>query len=105
MAYGFDLRDAAFRELVRGNRAKLDGDFSARLDDLRGKGIRGLECYYPLQDDAYTTACLQYCDRNDWIVTCGSDFHGDFLPDTEICKLQIPVERLRLKGLRERVQG
>lgn len=79
-----------------------DEAFAARLDDLLQMGIEGLECYYPLQDDAYTAACLQYCRRNDWIVTCGSDFHGGFLPDTEICKLKVPVEHLRLKGLSDR---
>lgn len=87
-----------------GDYIALNDAFAARLDELLEMGIEGLECYYPLQDEAYTAACLTYCDRNDWIVTCGSDFHGDFLPDTEICKLKIPVERLHLKGLNDRIR-
>lgn len=88
-----------------GDYIPLGADFSARLDDLLQKGICGLECYYPLQDAAYTSACLEYCRRNDWIITCGSDFHGGFLPNTEICKLKVPIENLRLKGLADRFQG
>lgn len=85
-----------------GDYIALDEGFAARLNDLREKGILGLECYYPLQDDAYTAACLEHCQHNDWIITCGSDFHGGFLPNTEICKLKVPVELLRLKGLSDR---
>ncbi len=87
-----------------GDYLHLDDGFHRRLGDLLGRGIEGLECYYPLQDNAYTAACLEYCARNDLIVTCGSDFHGSFLPDTEICKLKIPVERLRLKGLADKMR-
>jgi 3',5'-nucleoside bisphosphate phosphatase len=86
-----------------GEYVPLDDAFSARLDDLRFMGIEGLECFYPLHHDTYTAACLQYCKQHDWIVTCGSDFHGTFLPDTEICKLKIPLERLNLKWLNDRI--
>lgn len=51
------------------------------LDELRNLGISGIECYSPyFRFDSDTTYYRNYCKRNNMLITCGSDHHGDFIP-------------------------
>lgn len=45
---------------------------------LRGLGIDGIECYYPANSDLMTETSLEFCNKNNMIITAGSDGHGDF---------------------------
>ena len=38
--------------------------------------IDGLECYYSEFTEAQTEALLELCDKNNLLVSGGSDFHG-----------------------------
>lgn len=48
------------------------------LMDLRGKGIDGVECYYPANSKEMTEICVEFCRENDMLITAGSDGHGEF---------------------------
>ncbi|HAX72091.1 MAG TPA: PHP domain-containing protein [Firmicutes bacterium] len=49
------------------------------LEDLRLKGIDGVECYYPIHSEALTKTCVDFCNTHDLMVTVGCDCHGEFL--------------------------
>lgn len=49
-----------------------------KLEILKSDGIDGVECYYPANSDLMTETCLEFCRKNDLIITAGSDSHGDF---------------------------
>lgn len=49
-----------------------------KLEILKGIGIDGVECYYPANSELMTETCLEFCNKNDLIITAGSDGHGDF---------------------------
>lgn len=51
------------------------------LDELRKLGLSGIECYSPyFRFDSDTTYYRNYSKRNNLLITCGSDHHGDFIP-------------------------
>lgn len=59
-------------------------------------GLVGMECYYPLNDEAITDKSLQIVEKFDLLPSGGSDFHGYRKPDIEIGvgkgNLEIPYE-------------
>lgn len=48
------------------------------LTDLKSRGIDGIECYYPSNGEELTYICVEFCKKNDMIITAGSDGHGEF---------------------------
>ncbi len=48
------------------------------LEDLRQKGIQGIECYYPTHSELMTETCRDFCHKNQMLITTGSDEHGRF---------------------------
>lgn len=51
------------------------------LDELRNLGISGIECYSPyFRFESDSTYYRNYSKRNNLMITCGSDYHGDFIP-------------------------
>lgn len=48
------------------------------LEELKNKGIRGIECYYPSHSKALTETCVEFCRENNMVITAGSDSHGEF---------------------------
>jgi predicted metal-dependent phosphoesterase TrpH len=48
------------------------------LERLLDRGIDGLECLSPYHDQAMTQHYLEFCRRNDLLITAGSDCHGGF---------------------------
>lgn len=58
----------------------LKGDFpqmKKTLTLMKKKGLSGLECYYPSHTHEFTNFCLDFCNKNNMMITGGSDFHGD----------------------------
>jgi predicted metal-dependent phosphoesterase TrpH len=50
------------------------------LRDAVKAGLVGLECYYPLHDDAAVKAFLIFAGKYGLVATGGSDFHGSVKP-------------------------
>lgn len=57
---------------------KTKEEILEKLDILKNLGIDGVECYYPANSELMTETCLEFCKKNDLIITAGSDGHGDF---------------------------
>ncbi|MEN8077254.1 PHP domain-containing protein [Clostridioides difficile] len=49
-----------------------------KFEILKGLGIDGIECYYPANSELMTETALEFCNKNNLIITAGSDGHGDF---------------------------
>ena len=50
----------------------------AVLEDLRSKGLTGIECYYPTHSEKMTQTCVDFCKKYNMLITTGSDEHGEF---------------------------
>ena len=48
------------------------------LEDLRSRGLKGIECYYPTHSESMTQICVNFCKKYDMLITTGSDEHGEF---------------------------
>jgi len=71
------------------------------LNDVKQRGIEGIECYYPSHSKDVTNICVDFCKKNDLRITCGCDCHGDFDKSEgfTIGALNISSEMLDLKGI------
>ncbi|MFA4965572.1 MAG: PHP domain-containing protein [Thermoleophilia bacterium] len=52
--------------------------------DAAKAGVAGLECYYPLHDEAMVRRCLALADRHGLVATGGSDYHGSVKPHAHL---------------------
>lgn len=60
--------------------SSLKDDKIVVLDDLRDKGLAGLEIYTSHHNEDQEQYYLDYCKTRGLLYTCGSDFHGKFKP-------------------------
>jgi len=85
---------------------KLDkNNFVAELKTAADSGIMGLECYYPYDDETIAELCIDFCNKNNLLITAGSDDHGEFNKVIngvvyQIGESMIEVEKLKLNGIR-----
>lgn len=49
-----------------------------KLEKFKSIGIDGVECYYPANSEMMRETCIEFCKKNNMIITVGSDSHGDF---------------------------
>jgi len=54
------------------------GNVHRILDYLMEAGLAGMECYYPLHDEAMTKRLCGIAEDRGLIITKGSDYHGDW---------------------------
>lgn len=57
---------------------KTRDEILEKFEILKELGIDGIECYYPANSDLMTETSLEFCNKNNMIITAGSDGHGDF---------------------------
>lgn len=70
------------------------------LDLFLNAGLDGIECYSPyFKNEEHSEHYARYCQENDLMITCGSDYHGDFLPQRQLGAGMLTYDRLRLKNL------
>jgi len=72
--------------------------FQAEVTRIIAYGLDGIECYYPLHSETVTQICLDVCERNNLLITTGSDCHGDFAK-TKVSETRITLDKLSLKDL------
>ena len=58
--------------------------FSAFVGQLCEMGLRGIEVYYPHHTREAVARYLLLADQFDLLVTGGSDFHGQLMPDVQL---------------------
>ncbi|MBU0478916.1 PHP domain-containing protein [bacterium] len=56
----------------------LDHFPEKELDEWRGWGIAGIECYSPYFREGENEKYIQYCIKNGLLISGGSDYHGTF---------------------------
>lgn len=83
---------------------QIPEDFEEILDDLRSRGLGGIECYYPEHSEEMTRFCVDYCHTHDMRVTCGGDGHGGFnnVPGEtffDIGVMRVDMDQLDLRGI------
>lgn len=66
------------------------------LDDWRALGIDGIECYSPYSKAEHYDFYVDYCNRNNLLISGGSDCHGDYMPERELGHPKVTWEMLRL---------
>jgi hypothetical protein len=52
--------------------------------DASRTGLAGIECFYPLHDEATVASCLALADRYALVPTGGSDYHGSVKPKARL---------------------
>ena len=94
MAYFQDLDESALKQT---------------LEDLRQRGLQGIECYYPTHSTLMTQTCEAFCKQHGLLITTGSDEHGAFgkqiksLEQTIGC-MQITREQIFIEPLLEKIE-
>jgi len=67
--------------LAPGGQSEALADLLAALCDM---GLQGIEAYYSRHTPANVALYLEMARRFDLVVTGGSDFHGDLIPDIQL---------------------
>ena len=112
--YGVTYADAGFQDIetiaraihAAGGRAVLAhpqvtfagegiGELERRVLGAMEMGLDGVECHHPAQDGGVSRYLRALCDAHGWMITAGSDCHGDFNGRNIACN-QIDEGRLRL---------
>ncbi len=57
---------------------------SSLLPVLRGYGLVGIETFYPTQSKKMRKRIRKFAEKNDLLLTGGSDYHGEIRPGTRL---------------------
>ena len=73
------------------------------LTELLAYGLDGIECYSPYFQDKNTQKhYIDFCNQRHLLISCGSDHHGDFIPDRALGvvseSVNIPFEGFSIKA-------
>ncbi|MGA2774598.1 MAG: PHP domain-containing protein [Candidatus Omnitrophota bacterium] len=67
-------------------------------------GLMGLEAYYPEHTQGMVNFYVDFCKKNNLLITGGSDCHGSAKPEVKIGSVKIPYEMVdKLKEARQRL--
>lgn len=81
--------------------SKSDAPVEKRLSQFVELGIEGVECFHPNHSKSISEECAAWCRKNNLIITCGSDSHGDFIKSRCIGKPEVDINLLNLGKLEE----
>lgn len=62
-------------------------------------GIDGIECFTPYNDKKQSEYYKEFCDKNNLMISGGSDCHGDFIPSRKLGVPHINLCDLRIDKL------
>ena len=78
------------------NERRLNEDeFKNKLNYLMSKGLLGLECFYSRYSKNYSDFLLSYANKNNLLISGGSDYHGSIKSNLSLGKLNeenIPID-------------
>ncbi|GAA0178641.1 PHP domain-containing protein [Clostridium sediminicola] len=80
---------------------EIDTPVEKRLGTLKDIGIEGVECYHPNHSKEKIVSCVEWCRKNDMIITAGSDCHGDFIKKRKIGMMNVSIDDISLKHLKD----
>jgi len=73
------------------------------FEKFKAMGIEGVECYHPNHSKEATEFSLNWCRKNNMIITAGSDCHGDFIVTRKIGTPRVALKELNLSYLERHV--
>lgn len=62
-------------------------------------GIDGVECFSPYNQNEQTKFYIDFCTKNNLMISGGSDCHGDFITQRKLGDPKISLENLSIKQL------
>ncbi|MGL5439619.1 MAG: PHP domain-containing protein [Filifactoraceae bacterium] len=78
--------------------------FEVTLGKLLEQGIDGFECYYTTHTEDITNMAVEFCEKNNLLITGGSDDHGGFnnIDGREyyIGGINININKLNISGIK-----
>lgn len=77
------------------------GDFKSVVKLMMENGVMGIECFHPENSSEITDYCLDVCNKNNLLITGGSDCHGLFVPKRRIGLPDIRLGQLKIPELLE----
>ena len=79
------IRQAGGKAVLAHPGANLYGNNYKKAVRLISKsGIDGIECYHPDNNPEVSKYCVEFCKRNNMLITGGSDCHGDFVSERSL---------------------
>lgn len=70
------------------------------LNELKGLGLSGIECYSPYYKEASEYEYYkQYCLKNSLLVTSGSDYHGKFISSRKLALPKVTSQEVSFDAL------
>lgn len=69
------------------------------MDEMALEKFDGFECYHSRHNEEDTKKLLAHCQKNDLLISGGSDCHGDFVKSRIIGNPEIFTKNLNLPGL------
>ena len=75
----FVAHPAKIKTLGERDTAEFWKNFEKLLKDLRSKGLKGLECFYPEHTDEEEFRFIQLAGKYHLHISSGTDYHGDDL--------------------------
>lgn len=75
-----------FAVLAHPSLLKVDGweAFEALVSSMKEAGLEGLEAYYPEHSPELTRSLMDLAERQDLVITGGTDFHGAINPEIQM---------------------
>ncbi len=62
-------------------------------------GIDGIECFTPYNDKKQSEFYIDFCNKNNLMISGGSDCHGDFIKERKLGIPNITLNDLRINKL------
>lgn len=84
--------------------SKDDTTVFDKLDKFLRMGIEGVECFHPHHNEQITQLCLEWCRKNNVIITAGSDFHGGFIEERSMGNPKVIIKEVNLGRLEEHIK-
>jgi len=72
-----------------------------RLKHFLNVGVEGIECFHPNHSAQISKECMDFCKKNNLIMTVGSDSHGTLLNTRKIGMHSIKVGDIEIGRLRQ----
>ncbi|GAU76841.1 PHP domain-containing protein [Fusibacter sp. 3D3] len=82
--------------------AYFKGDFISKeiLNELKALGLSGIECYSPYYRETLDYEYYKdYCLKNNLLITCGSDYHGQFIPSRKLATPKVTSREISFEAL------
>lgn len=74
------IKDAGgFVVLAHPKYGKSQFELNEMLELFKDWGVQGIECYHPHHDEETIKYLVDYCTKNNLIITGGSDYHGGLI--------------------------